>query len=397
MIKWKRGAGLALAVVIAFSLMMAGMTVSVFAEIKPSEADPHSLIHVSTESAELDQLPVSSAELAYFEEGDVGISGPRPTGAGVVDFYELQETDRIKVTTLKEGVKYLVQVRELPKIFSYGQTYYMSEYNATLGDFNSLTKDGTFIFGKSAELEQVELNKEMTFGLPLKLPLKEFDSYDEVLYHITVSAVKGEWWGNDAERDSYEFYCKVIEKDPVKRFTDVPGNAWYREAVNTACRLGLINGRTTITFVPEGNLTYAEAVKLAACMNQKYTEGEVSLENGTPNWYDSYVAYAKEKGVIDKDYDWNAMATRAGYVEIFAKALPEEAFSVKNEVKGGAVPDVAMDHPQADAIYKLYRAGILNGNDKEGSFKPDNNIRRCEVAAILTRMMDPDSRVDVSL
>ena len=395
--KWKRIAGLALAVVMSLSLVTAGMTVSAFAETKPAEADSHSLIHVSAESAELDQLPVSSANLGYFEEGDIGISGPRVTGTGVVDFYELQENDNIKVTPLRDGIRYMVQIREHEKDTRYG-TYYVRGYHAIPGDYTTLTKDGAFVYGQYVDdQEQISLKDEREFALPLKLPLHEFNSYDEVLYQITISAVKGEWWDNDAERDSWEFYCKVIEKDPVKRFIDVPGDGWYREDVNIACRLGLINGRTATTFVPDGNLTYAEAVKLAACMHQKYTEGEVSLANGTPNWYDSYVAYAKEKGIIDKDYDWNAMATRAGYVEIFAKALPEEAFSVKNEVKGGAVPDVAMDHPQADAIYKLYRAGILNGNDKEGSFKPDNNIRRCEVAAILTRMMDPDSRVDVSL
>ena len=44
-------------------------------------------------------------------------------------------------------------------------------------------------------------------------------------------------------------------------------------------------------------------------------------------------------------------------------------------------------------VYTLYRAGIVNGSDKEGSFLPGSNIRRCEVAAIVVRMMLPEKRV----
>ena len=392
---WRRAAGLALALVMILSLMMAGMTVSAFAETEGNAAEAHTLIRVDTTPVGLDQLPVRNAALGYYE--DDGMGGSYITGDGTVPYYELPEGGTIKVTPLQEGVAYEVQIREHEKDTRYG-TYYVRGYHAIPGDYTTLTKDGTFVFGQYVDdQEQISLKEEKAFALPLKLPLKEFGSYDEVLYQITVSAVKGNWWDNDAERDSCEFYCKVIEKDPAKHFTDVPKDSWYYQDVNIACRLGLVDGRTATTFVPNGDLTYAEAVKLAACMSQRYTEGDVTLVNGVENWYDTYVSYAKEKGIIDKDYDWNAKATRAGYVEIFAKALPEEAFSVKNEIADGAVPDVAMDHPQADAIYKLYRAGILNGNDKEGSFKPDSNIRRCEVAAILTRMMDPDSRVEVSL
>src|SRR3712207_7330745 len=39
-------------------------------------------------------------------------------------------------------------------------------------------------------------------------------------------------------------------------------------------------------------------------------------------WYQSYVDYCKTNGIINKDYRWNDNATRAGYIEIFAKALP---------------------------------------------------------------------------
>lgn len=179
-------------------------------------------------------------------------------------------------------------------------------------------------------------------------------------------------------------------------FTDVPDSAWYFSDVQTAWTSGLFSGFEANTFRPNDNMTYAQAVKLAACMHQKYTEGAVTLVNGEP-WYQSYVDYAKDKGIIHKDYDWSAAATRAGYVEIFANALPDEALKAKNSISDNAIPDVSLYHPQAAAIYKLYRAGILTGMDERGTFAPTQSIRRSEVSAILTRMMDESARKDLTL
>ena len=180
-------------------------------------------------------------------------------------------------------------------------------------------------------------------------------------------------------------------------FTDVLTNAWYCDDVKTAWEMGLINGKTATLFAPEDNLTYAEAIKLAACMHQLYTTGKITLTNGSPNWYDSYVTYAKNNGIINKDYSWNTPATRAGYMEIFADTLPDSALAAINTIPDGSIPDVPMTHPQAAAIYKLYRAGILQGAGAAHNCNPGSNIRRSEVAAILTRMMNNSTRVSFTM
>ena len=175
-------------------------------------------------------------------------------------------------------------------------------------------------------------------------------------------------------------------------FTDVAETDWYYSDVQRAYETGLINGMDATTFAPESHMTYAQAVKLAACMHQKYTTGHVILQNGSPDWWDSYVEYATVNHIINKEYDWNSTASRAGYVEIFAHALPDSALQEKNEIPDDSVPDVKMSHPQSAEIYRLYRAGILTGTGTEGHFEPDNSIKRSEVSAILTRMMNQDAR-----
>ena len=194
----------------------------------------------------------------------------------------------------------------------------------------------------------------------------------------------------------------VAFAEHYSNFTDVKPDSWYYEDVDNAVRLGIINGKTATTFAPDDNLTYAEAIKLAACMYQLYKDGSVYLVSGGNPWYQTYVDYAKEHGIVTENFfykvsDINEKATRAGYMEIFANALPDEALKGINNVPDGSIPDVPMVHESSISIYKLYRAGILTGVDAKHNCKPEDNIKRCEVAAIITRMMDETKRVKFSM
>lgn len=188
---------------------------------------------------------------------------------------------------------------------------------------------------------------------------------------------------------------KIMVED---KFGDVKKDAWYYEDVMIAVQLGLINGKgSDSTYFPDDNLTYAEAMKLAACMHQFYMEGAVTLKNGTVKWYDTYVEYCIENGIINQEYDYNVKATRAGYMTIFANALHDHALKAVNDVPDNSIPDVSMDESYSAAVYKLYRAGILAGSDAQHNCKPLDNIKRSEVAAILSRMMYTAKRVNFSL
>lgn len=224
--------------------------------------------------------------------------------------------------------------------------------------------------------------------------------------------------GSDAQHNCYPLkniqrcevaaiLCRIMNKakrltfsiTSADRFSDVKKSSWYYDDVRNAVNLGLINGKTSTTFAPKDNLTYAEAVKLAACMHQQNTEGSVTLKNGSP-WYQSYVDYAFANDILNKNYDWNAPATRAGFMEIMA-AVPSVDYSQRNIVDNGMIPDVSLDkgltETEYDAIYKMYRAGILQGSDAEHRCYPFNNIQRAEVAAMLSRMTIQEKRLTFSL
>jgi len=191
--------------------------------------------------------------------------------------------------------------------------------------------------------------------------------------------------------------CTVCGHAEYKNpFVDVPSDAWYHDEVVKAVDTGIINGKTETEFKPDDLLTYAEALKLAACMNQVYLNGSVSLTAGDP-WYKPYVDYCMAAGIADKEYDYNQSATRAGYMEIFANALPDEAFAEINNIPDGSILDVKNKAPYAIYVYKLYRAGIVTGVDELHNCNPEENIKRSEVAAIISRMMDEEKRVEFEM
>ncbi len=189
------------------------------------------------------------------------------------------------------------------------------------------------------------------------------------------------------------------EKDEYKfPFTDVKESDWFYNDVITAHKNGLINGKSETQYSPDDNMTYAEAVKLACAIHQLDRDGKVTIPNGSMWWYSTYMDYALTNGIIEQDLSdkANEPITRKEYVYIFYKALPEEKFAEINNIAAGSIPDVKAGK-YYHRIYTFYRAGILTGSDAEGTFSPDSNIKRSEVAAILTRMFDDSARKSITL
>ena len=188
---------------------------------------------------------------------------------------------------------------------------------------------------------------------------------------------------------------------PTFPFRDVPASAWYYDAVKSAWKVHLIDGVTSTEFRPDENMTVAQAIKLAAVLHQLNYRSKVSLENGYPNWYSTYVDYAVNNGLIERAYgsytaaQMNAAVTRAEFVHIFHAATDD--LCDMNTVTDNAIPDVKTGDAFAAEIYDFYRAGVLTGSDANGTFHPTDSIKRSEVAAILIRMYDSSARKSIAL
>lgn len=189
-----------------------------------------------------------------------------------------------------------------------------------------------------------------------------------------------------------------IQNTYTNQFADVSSSAWYIDNVKVAYELDLVKGTSSTSFNPSGHLSIAEAITLAARIdNIYYAFGKDFTQTST--WYQVYVDYAIERGVITSNQftDYTKMATRADFAQIFANALPTEALEIVNWVENDCIPDVKTSASYGSAVYLLYRAGILTGSDDLGTFNPSNSITRAEVSAIVTRMVDIGLRKTITL
>jgi len=143
---------------------------------------------------------------------------------------------------------------------------------------------------------------------------------------------------------------------------------------------------TGIRFDPTNNngIYYIDSIVLSA-----------SDKNVDEEWYDIYVDYAVQNGIIEKRQystnDYGRSITRLELCCLFASAVPEENFPPINTVRG--IPDIDRDRENADVLLMLYNAGILLGADGEGNFKADLSVKRSECAAIINRIALPENRV----
>ena len=190
-------------------------------------------------------------------------------------------------------------------------------------------------------------------------------------------------------------------------FTDVSAKAWYYADVSAVYTTGLFTGQSATAFDPDGELSIAQTVTLAARVHQYMSTGKVTLANGSDVWYSTFVNYAKQNGIIGSGCDgrWNDKATRAEMVQILYNALSPQHYQAINEVEDNAIPDVKLSYAYGEAVYAFYRAGILTGSSSsyanimnvEGCFHPRSTIKRCEVAAILNRILNPGQRKTFTL
>lgn len=180
----------------------------------------------------------------------------------------------------------------------------------------------------------------------------------------------------------------------VPQFTDVPEGAWYHDYVYDLVYRGVVNGMTATTYEPEGKLTRAQFVKLLACSladaeTLKTYEGKHPFKDSEGHWAEAYIAWAKDKGIVEgvsaTEFDPEAPITREQMATIFGRyALKQGIELPKDAAPAESFPDADKISEYAREFVELMRiAGILNGYE-DGTFRPQGNATRAEAAKLFS-------------
>ncbi|MBL0386141.1 S-layer homology domain-containing protein [Tumebacillus sp. ITR2] len=109
---------------------------------------------------------------------------------------------------------------------------------------------------------------------------------------------------------------------PTTQFTDVD-NGWANPYIAVALKHKFVYGTSNTTYNPLGEITGAEVMAILVRMLGSHYEQEAQSRPKT-DWYDGYVAVAKEHHLLYPNFNVNAPATRAEVGYSFVRLYDEQ-------------------------------------------------------------------------
>ena len=169
-------------------------------------------------------------------------------------------------------------------------------------------------------------------------------------------------------------------------FIDVPGDAYYYDAVQWAAEKGITSGTSATTFSPYASCTRAQAVtflwRAAGSPTPKSSVMPFS-DVASDAYYNDAVLWATENSITSgtsaTTFTPDANCTRAQIVTFLWRA--EEAFATDLE---NPFVDVASDAYYRDAVLWATENGITSGTSAT-TFTPDANCTRAQIVTFLYR------------
>ena len=167
----------------------------------------------------------------------------------------------------------------------------------------------------------------------------------------------------------------------TSRFDDVGASAWYNTAVSTMAELGILNGRTADTFVPDAPITRAEFAAICARFDDSDARQDNAFTDITGHWAEKEIGCAAALGWIDGYTDHtfrpNNEITRAEAMTMINRVLqrlPETEDDLLDEMT--VWPD-----NQPDAWYYLAVQEATNSHDFD---RKDDGVHETWTALIQT-------------
>lgn len=212
------------------------------------------------------------------------------------------------------------------------------------------------------------------------------------------------YWGDDGAEE-WRFRTITIEEMEAMNelpvflsFDDVSRGDWFYDNLRYAYMMNIINGKSERKFAPNDTLTWAEALKITAICHWLLNYNDEDLTPYGKDWYTVYVEYCRKMEIIPKDlqFDPNKAATRAELAMMFAGIEVGANVFLINDVPITDIPDVNMNTKYVDEILQLYNMGVMVGSDANYTFYPNQTIKRSEVTALISRILNYNYRIELA-
>lgn len=185
-----------------------------------------------------------------------------------------------------------------------------------------------------------------------------------------------------------------LARPVMTRFTDVPARAWFASYINEIAHLGIVSGykneqgQDLNIFRPEGSITYAELAKILTLLTAKDTYRPYASPqdaNARRHWSRAYIAHMEDirNSVYLDRYRPDAPIARGNLIQALMEAL-----GIPVSAQPVLFTDLSRSHPRYAAISTAFSLGIIHGDDRVNTVRPQDDINRAEVAKILNCVLD---------
>ncbi len=208
---------------------------------------------------------------------------------------------------------------------------------------------------------------------------------------------------NFKQKDSTITVQEVIDDQASKHhFEDLEGFGWAEESIDTLYDMGVIKGYTDKEFGPASNISRIEFICILARVlkNLNYspkTDGMIYYYMDYDRTHYSKQEYDFLMRCLEEAYPFSKFEKGYGAISnIFGDRLEMNKAITRGEVvalmdafltlpsDGSATFTDILDNKFCSSIIKAYSNGIITGYG-DGTFKPNNPIRRAEIAVIFDR------------
>ncbi|CAM3765440.1 endo-1,4-beta-xylanase [Cohnella lubricantis] len=329
----------------------------------------------------------------------MGLEAPSSTiSPATVTFYRNSQADaRVAVAlkdntliAIKKGDVELVQGQDysVPAAASANDTLIVTikkDYLATLSNNDVLT----FVFnaGDTAELKIKVTTKQTNDPSPDPVtPTEPEPGTDSDTPTQTPTPEKPLLDSKlvDAEQVKAAVQQALQANEPIN-FSDVPATHWAAKAVQLASQIGLIEGKTDGSFHGSDNVTRAEfATMIVRALGLDTTGADGSFSDTAGHSADAYISALHRAGIVNGTGDGSFKPDQ----EITRAEMAAILARVLNTSAANGTKYSDLDgNWAADYINQLSQAGIVNGvgGDK---FAPNATATRDQSVAIIIRMLN---------
>ena len=152
------------------------------------------------------------------------------------------------------------------------------------------------------------------------------------------------------------------------------------------------SAESIVGYAPEETITVKDMMAVAVRLHSTLNNGGVSAEYNE----DTYYAYAVNNGIVANGVNTEAedKATRRDVVYTLYNASKGKVdFSEISPLVYDYIPDAEVTAYYYEAALKFIEAGIVEGADEYGTFKPGSDVKRYELGLMIDRILNAPERV----